>query len=137
MIPRPKTHRIAVSDCRHTGATCPALERMLKALCQALNSAKGLTDEDFEISGESQLDGCDRQCAARFFASHDRIRVFGGAEASAQQSGLERFADMLLTSEGSALPAGCLPSPPCAMGQALPQKTAPDTASYSIDAHQP
>ena len=70
------THDFVATTCLHLGRPCPAAERMLRALADALAQARGVTREDFEMTGESQLDGCEKACPARFAARHDRIRVF-------------------------------------------------------------
>ena len=71
-----RSHEFVSTTCMHLGRPCPAAQRMLKALAQALDSARPLTQDDFEISGESRLDGCEKACPARFAANHSRIRVF-------------------------------------------------------------
>ncbi|MDE4303870.1 hypothetical protein PXK30_02955 [Phaeobacter gallaeciensis] len=124
MIWTTKTHELAATTCQHTGASCPALERMLVALCGALDTARDMTEEDFEITGDSLLDGCTRHCPARFFASHDRIRVFCEVDTAAERSGLDRFADALLSSDPQAQPADHLPHRPCSFGEAIPLSAA-------------
>lgn len=121
------THHFSESICSHLGAPCPAMHRMLRALAGALEKAKPLTEDDFEICGASELDGCNRQCPARFFATHDRIRVFCGVSAEGDRSGLDRFADSLLSPDAVNIPTGRFAELPCAFGEAVP----------FVAAHQP
>ncbi len=130
MIYGMKTHRVMLTECQNSGGPCPALDRMLKALSQALHSAKALTDKDFEITGESLLDGCARHCPARFVAAHDRIRVFCGVSPSADQVALDRFADMMVLPYAAALPASRIKARPCAFGEATPRNTVRTAAQY-------
>ena len=92
-----ETHSFTLSMCMHLGRPCPAANRMLRTLAKALASAKGATEDGFEVTGESQLEGCDRACLARFQASHDRIRVFCGTEDDADFTALNHFADAMLS----------------------------------------
>ena len=91
------THDFTLSVCMHLGRPCPAANQMLRTLAKALASAKGYTEDEFEVTGESELEGCDRSCRARFQASHDRIRVFCGTEEDADLPALNRFADAMLS----------------------------------------
>lgn len=120
MIWTTQTHELAVTTCQHSGIACPAVGRMLKALSQALLSARQTTQDDFEVIGESTLDGCSRQCRARFFASHDRIRVFCDVASAADRADLDRFANAILCPEGPAILVKTVADLPCAIGQAIP-----------------
>ena len=91
------THDFTLSVCMHLGRPCPAANRMLRTLAKALACAKDATEEGFEVTGESTLEGCDRSCHAKFQASHDRIRVFCGTEKDADLPALNRFADTMLS----------------------------------------
>lgn len=126
-----RTHVFSETTCTHLGAPCPAMSRMLQALAGALHQARDVTQEDFEICGQSNLDGCARQCPARFFATHERIRVFCDVQAETERRSLDRFADTLLAPQAAAMVADQISDRPCAFGQALPapQKLgAPETS---------
>lgn len=129
-----QTHFFSETICTHTNSPCPAMGKMLRALAGALDKARPTTQEDFEISGESRLDGCSRQCAARFFASHERIRVFCDVNAEADQNRLDQFADMLLSPTSSGLPASGLNPYPCALGEALHRPVHMDTPAAPLSA---
>ena len=116
-----QTHHFSETTCRHIGGPCPAMTRMLRALAGALDKARPVTQEDFEICGESILDGCSRECPARFFATHDRIRVFCDVSAEADRRKLDQFADALLSPRSTGFPAGQTATYPCALGEALPK----------------
>ena len=115
-----QTHDFVATTCLHLGRPCPAAERMLRALAGALDRARGVTQEDFEISGESQLDGCEKACPARFAASHDRIRVFCDVSATTETETLDRFADAMLSPDMIALHASSSAEVPRAFGEARP-----------------
>ncbi|MCD9148103.1 hypothetical protein [Pseudophaeobacter flagellatus] len=123
-------HRISQSLCLHTGTSCPALARMVTALTGALDKARPVTTPDFELCGESKLEGCPRTCAARFVASHHRIRVFCDVPPAAETSALDRFADALLVPSQEAFPlvASTLPHRPCALAQVLTKPLDPKQA---------
>ncbi|MBY6140795.1 hypothetical protein KUV26_15245 [Leisingera daeponensis] len=116
-----KTHFYAATDCKHLGKPCPAAERMIAKLAEAMTKAKPLTQEDFEITGTTALDGCPRNCPAQFAASHDRIRLFCGVGEDAPREGLDRFADAILSREGTGFAASSLNARPCALMEALPK----------------
>lgn len=92
-----ETHSFALSDCMHLGRPCPAANRMLRTLATAVATARSATEDGFEVTGESELQGCDRSCRACFQAGHDRIRVFCGIEGNADLADLNRFADAMLS----------------------------------------
>ncbi len=95
------THNFTLSICMHLGRPCPAANRMLRTLANAVASAKETTEEGFEITGESSLEGCDRSCHAKFQASHDRIRVFCGTDTDDELTALNRFADAMLSPQAA------------------------------------
>jgi len=115
-----QTHDFVATTCMHLGRPCPAAERMLRALAGALDRARAVTRDDFEISGDSQLDGCEKACPARFAASHDRIRVFCDVSASTETETLDRFADAMLSPDMADLPARSAAEVPRAFGEARP-----------------
>jgi len=122
------THDFVATTCLHLGRPCPAAERMLRALAGALDKARGVTREDFEISGESQLDGCEKACPARFAASHDRIRVFCDVTPATETETLDRFADAMLSPDVMHVGAASVAEMPRAFGEARPlgaARTAP------------
>ncbi|KIC21574.1 hypothetical protein [Leisingera sp. ANG-Vp] len=121
MIWTDQTHFYAATDCKHLGRPCPAAERMIAKLAEAMTKAKPLTQEDFEITGTSALDGCSRNCPAQFVASHDRIRLYCGVGEDAPREGLDQFADAILNRDGKGFAAGALKSRPCALMEALPK----------------
>ncbi|KIC11952.1 hypothetical protein RA19_04820 [Leisingera sp. ANG-M1] len=121
MIWTDQTHFFAATDCKHLGRPCPAAERMIAKLAEAMTKAKPLTQEDFEITGTSALDGCPRKCPAQFVASHDRIRLYCGVGEDAPREGLDQFADAILNRDGKGFAAGALKSRPCALMEALPK----------------
>ncbi|WP_255731316.1 hypothetical protein [Phaeobacter sp. B1627] len=98
------THDFVATTCLHLGRPCPAAERMLRALAGALDKARTVTREDFEITGESRLDGCEKACPARFAARHDRIRVYCDVAATTDMAALDRFADAMLAPEAPGAP---------------------------------
>lgn len=114
------THHISQSICMHLGKPCPAVARMLSALASALHRARPVTADEFELCGESLLDGCARHCPARFIASHARIRVFCDVTDASETEALNLFADTLFHPNSPAFAATKLEQHPCAMGQALP-----------------
>ncbi len=119
-----KTHDIVATTCLYLGRPCPAAERMLLALAGALNQARAVTRADFEITGDSQLDGCEKACPARFAARHDRIRVFCDVTTSADTADLDRFADAMLSTglDGLSAPPREMPR---AFGEARPLRLSP------------
>lgn len=114
-----QTHHFSQSICMHHGAPCPALARMLTALAGAVDKARPVTTAEFELCGESLLDGCARHCPARFIATHDRIRVFCDVTDTTETQALDRFADSLFQPNSPAFSAAKLERRPCAMGEAL------------------
>jgi len=97
------------------------LTRMLTALAGAVDMARPVTTEEFELCGESLLDGCARYCPARFIASHDRIRVFCDVTEATEIKALDLLADTLFQADSRAF-AAAKPGPrPCAMGEAIPK----------------
>ena len=124
----PSTHDIVATTCLHLGRPCPAAERMLRALAGALDKARSVTRDDFEITGESRLDGCEKACPARFTARHDRIRVFCDVASATDMAALDRFADTMLSP--TALPAAVfctvrdVTELPRAFGEARPLRRA-------------
>lgn len=129
-----KTHVYAATDCKYLGKPCPAAQRMVAKLAEALSAAKPLTEDDFEIAGSTRLEGCPRACPAQFVASHERIRIYAGVEDSAPRAELDRFADAILGPSATAnaaaglvtagLVAATLKTRPCALVEALPKTTA-------------
>lgn len=120
-----QTHHFSQTRCMHLGGPCPALGKMLQALAGALDKARPVTEEDFEICGESILDGCPRHCPARFFATHDRIRVFCDVTDTAERAELDLFADMLLSPAGTPQAASRISQRPCALGEVRPRQPRP------------
>lgn len=129
-----RTHHFSQTTCMHLGGPCPALAKMLQALTTALDKARPVTTEDFEICGESVLDGCPRSCPARFFATHDRIRVFCDVTKTAERGKLDLFADMLLDPTSAAQPASGIQERPCALGEVRPKQTPSRVAPLSYAA---
>lgn len=129
-----QTHYMSQTSCIHMGGTCPALARMLETLTAALNKARPVTTDDFEICGESKLDGCQRNCPARFFAAHDRIRVFCDVSQSAEREDLDHFADMLMDPRQIAKPAIAIQERPCAFGEVRPRVACAQPAPFSYSA---
>lgn len=118
-----RSHEFVSTTCMHLGRPCPAAQRMLKALAQALDSARPLTQDDFEISGESRLDGCEKACPARFAANHSRIRVFCDVTSSTKTETLDRFADAMLSSDANTMSSTCVSEIPRAFGEARPVRS--------------
>ncbi|NIZ14159.1 hypothetical protein [Phaeobacter sp. HF9A] len=112
------THDFVATTCLHLGRPCPAAERMLRALAGALDQARGMTQEDFEITGESLLDGCEKACPARFAASHHRIRVFCDVSPTTETETLDRFADAMLSPEMMSFASAAREEMPRAFGEA-------------------
>jgi predicted metal-binding protein len=133
MTPAEDTDHLSQTTCMHLGAPCPALTKMLQTLAAALSKARGLTDADFEFSGDSVLGGCARHCPARFVATHDRIRVFCDVTPAADTAELDLFADTLLMAAGPGSAITGIKQRPCAFGEVRPrplhQPSAPKDAS--------
>lgn len=120
MIWTNKTHDCAATHCTKLGRPCPAAMRMLKALSASMATAKGITEENFQMTGQAALNACAEGCMARFVASHDRIRVFCDVDKTANQSDLDLFADiMLCDTSPTAVALAPLPVRPRALAQAL------------------
>ncbi|MEP4036985.1 hypothetical protein [Pseudophaeobacter sp.] len=115
------THHFSQSICMHQGTTCPALARMLTALAGAVDKARPVTTEEFELCGESLLDGCARHCPARFIASHNRIRVFCDVTVTTDTKALDQLADTLFQADSRAFSVAKPGPRPCAMGEAIPK----------------
>lgn len=124
MIWADKSHNYAATQCRHTGRTCPAAARMMRKLAGAMAAAKPMTEDDFEITGTTDLNGCPRRCAARYEASHHGIRLFAGVDEAADSAALNRLADALLNPDGRPLPGSGQTPVPCAMLDAKPRPAA-------------
>lgn len=120
------THDFVATTCMHLGRPCPAAERMLRALAGALDKARHVTQEDFEITGDSQLDGCEKACPARFAARHDRIRVFCDVAPATETADLDRFADAMLSPVLAGVGLTSAEAMPRAFGEARPRVTAPE-----------
>ncbi|WP_170774699.1 hypothetical protein [Ruegeria lacuscaerulensis] len=128
MIWKTKTHEFTATVCQKTGAPCPALARMARALTDAMATARPATTDAFEIEGSSDLTHCAEGCSARFRAQPDQIRVFCGVAADTPAERLDRYADMLFGADFTAHAASLLPTPPCAMMEVVttaPQPAAP------------
>lgn len=122
MIWTNETHNCAATHCPKIGRPCPAAMRMLKALSASMSQAKGVTEDNFEMTGQAGLNACPDGCMARFVASHSRIRVFCGVTDAAEQSDLDRFADIMLCTKRTSLTSlGKLTERPRALAQAVPQ----------------
>ena len=138
MIWTDRTHVYAATDCKFLGRPCPAAQRMVAKLAQAMATARPLTQDDFEIAGTTRLDGCPRACPAQFLASHDRIRIYAGVDEDAPREGLERFADAILgpingdTAAGLGLAAATLTTRPCALIEALPRTSQPQASQPTL-----
>ncbi len=132
MIWTNETHDCAATHCPKLGRPCPAATRMLKALSASMTQAKGVTEDNFQMTGHAGLNACPEGCMARFVASHYRIRVFCDVADTADQTDLDRFADVMLcdTSPGT-VGLGKLPARPCALAQATPQRPPVATAITS------
>ena len=115
------THDFVATTCLHLGRPCPAAERMLRALAGALDKARHVTQEDFEIIGDSQLDGCEKACPARFAARHDRIRVFCDVAPATETAALDRFADAMLSPALDSFGLASAEAMPRAFGEARPR----------------
>lgn len=120
MIWSDQTHGYTATDCPDLGRPCPAAERMITRLAAALTQARPLTQEDFEITGNTVLDGCPKSCPAQFAASHDRIRIYCGVEAQTPRAGLDRFADAMFSPGDSGFAATTAKARPCALIEAIP-----------------
>lgn len=125
-----ETHEFVASTCLHIGRPCPAAEQMLRRLSQAIVTAKDVTQDDFEISGQGILNGCAKNCPARFVANHSRIRIFCDVKDDATTEALDQFADAMLSGcfsqHDHTLSYGPASSrPPRAFAEARPHKTVP------------
>ncbi|MFS4581066.1 hypothetical protein [Phaeobacter sp. C3_T13_0] len=132
-----KTHSYSLSTCQHLGRPCPAAERMLSRLATALGQARGVTADDFEIAGTCQLAACGQPCQAKFNASHDRIRIYCGVSAEADQNSLDHFADALFNEVPNSRIFPKLSEYPCGLAQARPLaigKTEVDASQMALSA---
>ena len=131
MIWKTNSHLFTATVCQHTGETCPAVQRMVEKLSQAMVASKPMTSDDFEIEGNSVLKHCPMECPARFTASHDRIRIFCGVTPEAETDDLNRFADTLFDLHPRPLAAGTFQRP-CAIAEAVPTDTVTQTAQHAV-----
>lgn len=126
---KPMTKRdFIASNCPHLGRPCPAADHMLRTLAQAMDAAQPVTAEDFEITGDSQLQGCPNGCPARYIASHNRIRIFCGVDAAAQAHTLDQYADHMLSPNYTPMPAHVAANAPRAFAEARPSSQTVDEA---------
>ncbi|MBE1285653.1 MAG: hypothetical protein GJ676_20240 [Rhodobacteraceae bacterium] len=124
MIWKNKTHRFSASVCRHTGKPCPAAARVVRALAQAVDSAGRAASPDFEIEGSLDLDGCQRNCTARYSGNADMIRMYCDVSEQAEATMLDHMADALFSDDFIALPSVPSDEVPCAMLQAQTRRDA-------------
>ncbi len=133
MIWTNKTHSCATTYCTKLGKPCPMAMRMLNALSHSMNTARGVTEEAFEITGTSELEpgetGCDTGCAVRFVADHSRIRIYCGVPKNAPQPGLDRFTDAIFSASTTGFPAAPGQIHPCAVAQAQFQASPDDVTA--------
>ncbi|GAA6193407.1 hypothetical protein [Phaeobacter sp. NW0010-22] len=115
------TQSLMATTCKHTGKTCPALSRMAEKLAQAMEAARPMTAEDFEIAGNSVLKHCPQHCPAYFHASHDRIRIFAGIAEGANTIALDQMADAMFDAGHKSGFAATQQKAPCAMVEIRPQ----------------
>ena len=109
----------AATICQHTGKPCPALARLAKSLTHAVERAVAATGPDFELDGAIAVNGCARDCQARFSASRTRTRLFCDVAEDAPLPALDRLADVMLDDVDSAgFPSLSANQMPCAMLQA-------------------
>ncbi len=116
------------SNCPHLGRPCSAVNHMLRTLAQAMDMAQPVTADDFEITGDSQLQGCPNGCPARYIASHKRIRIFCGVDAAAQADTLDQYADHMLNPSHTPMPAYVAANAPRAFAEARPRSQMVDEA---------
>jgi len=131
MIWKTASHLFTATVCQKTGATCPAVQEMAEKLSQAMVASRNVTDEDFEIEGNSVLKHCPQECPARFVASHDRIRIFCGVTPAADTEDLNRFANALFDPHPCAMTAGTFERP-CALAEAVPTPAQPETTQHAL-----
>ena len=124
MIWTDKTYSYAATLCQHTGRPCPAAARIVKQLTQAVHRAGAATSPDFEIDGSADVQGCDRNCTARFVATQDQIRLFCGVSDDTANTTLDRIADALFDMSSPLASPGAAHIP-CAMLQARTRPTHP------------
>ncbi len=134
----PHTQSLMATTCKHTGESCPALSRMAEKLAQAMEAARPMTAEDFEIAGNSILKHCPQHCPAYFHATHDRIRIFAGIAEGANTLALDQMADAMFDAAHKTGFAATTQKAPCAMAEIRPQmyprdlfQPAPETQMHS------
>jgi hypothetical protein len=119
MIWTDKNYDYSATICRHTGKPCAALGRLAATLTQAVDKAVSATGPDFELDGAIAVNGCARDCRARFAASQVRTRLFCDVSEDAPQAALDKLADVMLGNlETDGFPAMPPAHVPCAMLQA-------------------
>ncbi|SDX49202.1 hypothetical protein SAMN05444358_106145 [Ruegeria halocynthiae] len=118
MIWKSNTHEFTATVCQRTGAPCPALAQMARALTQAISTAGRVTTSGFQVEGSSELSHCPEGCVARFRAQSNQIRVFCGTDPEIAADLLDDYANMMFGTEPVSLPSSVLATPPCAMLEA-------------------
>jgi len=125
-----KTHFYSATDCLHTGSPCPAAVRLINKLSEALSKAETVTTANFEITGQTRLPGCHKNCQSQYCASHELIRVFCGVTETADRQQLDDFADAVFSVGNSGHIIGQMQERPCALAQANPNPAAPTNTKH-------
>lgn len=125
-----KTHFYSATDCLHTGSPCPAAVRLINKLSEALSKAEAVTTANFEITGQTRLPGCHKNCPAQYNASHELIRIYCGVSKAADSKQLARFADAVFSVGNSGHIIGQMLERPCALAQANPNPAAPTNTRH-------
>lgn len=112
------THDFISTWCPRAKGVCPAAKLTVEKLAGALRASRPLTDDDFEICGTGQLEGCPQACLVRYVASHKQIRLFCDVSPEADDDGLMAFADSFLEDRVTSFPASATPG---AVLQATPR----------------
>ena len=74
------------TNCPRIGRVCPAAEAMARTLARADRCARQAVP-DFEMTGQTALDGCSLHCAALFELSGQGVALYCGVEAEAEAAG--------------------------------------------------
>ena len=119
MIWTDKTYDYSATLCQYTGKPCAALARLAGTLTQAIDRAVAAAGPEFEMEGSIAVNGCARDCTARFISSRTRTRLFCDIADDVPQVSLDRLADVMLgDAESPGFPALPTSHMPCSMLQA-------------------
>lgn len=132
MKPNESNQDLIATHCCRTGRQCHAALNLARKLSSAGKLACS-TQPDFEMTGESRLDGCPLSCIARFALSQQGVELYCGAEPDDDLDDLATFANGFVDGGDSMPPSGDLTRPPLAF--VLVPADAPRVSSQSHGTH--